>query len=95
MYADDTVLYTADTNFEDSMKNMRADPGVEKTAKNMITDKTKTKYFVSANMLNKKCGCFFQWSQPHFLHSDSHITLWVGTVCGCIEYVGLKYVGEL
>ena len=37
----------------------------------------------------------FPWSQPHFLHSDSHITLWVGTVCGCIEYVGLKWVGKV
>ena len=25
-----------------------------------------------------------------FLHSDWHNMLWVGTVCGCIEYVGVK-----
>ena len=58
MYADDTVLYTADTNYEDSMRKMRADVQAlsswcEVNGIRMNTDKTKTMSFGSINRLKK------------------------------------------
>ena len=53
MYADDTVLYTPDANFENSMRKMHSDVQVlsswcVENGIRMNTDKTKTMSFGSA-----------------------------------------------
>ena len=58
MYADDTVIYTANHNFENSMRKMRCDVNAlsswcEANGVKMNTDKTKMMSFGSAKMLKK------------------------------------------
>ena len=88
MYADDTVLYTADSNFEDSMRKMRSDVQAlsswcGENGIRMNTDKTKTMSFGSAKKLKKL--------PPLCINIDDAPLQTVS----CYKYLGVTLDGQL